>query len=189
MVKPIRIGLKALVTTLCLCGLSQSLLPKAQAQIQPHDVEAQPAEPSLVTPQSRHHYDGYCYERESEAKAQGAIFGMVSNGLISAPPDKTSSEPNPEPNKSPSDSLDQSKIINADLAKSGVIGFQIDRATIQCFENNYYTYGSIYYDPPEPPAGFIIVFFESRPKFERHHFIVYRPSLWNNDGPIMHHRH
>lgn len=118
------------------------------------------AAPSLVSAQgydnrynNYHDYDGYCYERQKDAKADGAVIGAIAGGAIGGTVADTHNK-------------GLGTVLGALVGAA--IGSNAASSKSSCYGGRYYAYQGAYYDPPAPPRGYVTVFFHERPG--RHHF-------------------
>ena len=100
-----------------------------------------------------HSYDGYCYEKRKDAQADGVVIGAIAGGALGGTVANTHNK-------------GAGTVIGALIGAA--VGSNVGRSNVRCYNGNYYAYQGAYYDPPEPPSGYVTVFFHDRP--DGHHF-------------------
>jgi len=104
--------------------------------------------PSLASAQD---YDGYCYQRKSNATATGAVIGAIAGAAIG---------------NGSSHRYDRGGNTVAGAAIGAIVGGAAGNASVDCYEGRYYSYErSGYYAPPPPPQGYSVVYYSSRPRY------------------------
>ncbi len=93
-------------------------------------------------------YDGYCYQRKDQARATGTILGALAGAVIG---------------NSVSRHYDSGFNTIAGAAVGASIGTTVGNSSVTCYGGQYYAYDEGYYAPPPPPAGYDVVYYESRP--------------------------
>jgi hypothetical protein len=94
--------------------------------------------------------DGYCYQRKASARTSGTIFGAIAGGLIG---------------NSLSNRWNRGGNTLGGAMIGGMMGRSLGDDSVQCFQDAYYSYDDGYYAPPEPPRGYVTVYFTSRPHY------------------------
>ncbi|ESQ78121.1 YMGG-like glycine zipper-containing protein [Asticcacaulis sp. YBE204] len=117
------------------------------------------AVPSLASAQG---YDGYCYQRKSNATTTGMVVGAIAGAAIG---------------NSSSHRYDRGGNTIAGAALGAVLGSAVGSSSVSCYEDRYYSYeNSGYYDPPPPPSGYSVVYYSSRPSYGS--YSVYRDRYY-----------
>jgi|GEM_PF-2841260 len=126
---------------------------------------------SLPAAASAQGYDGYCYQKKSNATATGAILGAVVGGVIG--------------NES-SHRYDRGGNTVAGAAVGAAVGGLAGNASVSCYEDRYYSYDAGYYAPPPPPRGYVTVYYNQRPSYG--YRSVYRERYYGRYAPpVVHH--
>lgn len=120
--------------------------------------------PTAASAQPYSRYDGYCYEKREDAKAQGAAFGAVAGAVLGS-------------NVSGHGSKTGGSAVGAILG--ALVGSQIASSENTCYGGDYYSFDNGYYEPPRAPFGYETVFFAMRPSFVRPHYVM-RGPVYNN---------
>lgn len=129
---------------------------------------------SLPSVASAQRYDGYCYQKKSNATATGAILGAVVGGVIG---------------NEASNRWDRGGNTVAGAAVGAAVGGMAGNASVSCHEDRYYSYDAGYYDPPPPPRGYVTVYYNQRPNYG--YRSVYRDRYYGHYAPprAVHHHH
>jgi len=93
---------------------------------------------------------GYCYQRQSSARATGTIVGAVLGGVVG---------------NGLSNRWNRGGNTIGGALVGGMIGNAVGQDSVQCYQNAYYAYDDGYYAPPPPPRGYVTVFFSSSPGY------------------------
>jgi len=93
---------------------------------------------------------GYCYQRQSSARATGTIVGAVLGGVVG---------------NGLSNRWNRGGNTVGGALVGGMIGNAVGQDSVQCYQNAYYAYDDGYYAPPPPPRGYVTVFFSSSPGY------------------------
>lgn len=108
--------------------------------------------------QTTHHsgaaYDGYCYQKNSQARTKGTVIGVaggaVLGNVIAGKGNKT-----------------EGTVLGGILG--GIIGNQVAKnqqnknQNVDCLYGRYYIYENGYYDPEPAPSGYTTTYFYQRP--------------------------
>lgn len=99
-------------------------------------------------------YDGYCYQKNDNTRTTGTVIGAIAGAVLGS-------------NIAGHGNKTSATVTGAVVG--GVAGSQIGgqiKSTnkAKCLGNNYYRYDSGYYEPPAPPAGYRVAFFNQRPR-------------------------
>lgn len=124
-------------------------------------------------------YDGYCYAKKKDAQRNGTVIGAVIGGLIGSQVSKH----------------ERGLGTVGGAVIGGVIGNNAGKSSVQCYNGEYYAYQGRYYDPPRPPAGYTVMYFQHRPPNSYYRNVYYDrsrhsgPPPWNyNDAWRNDHR-
>ncbi len=93
-------------------------------------------------------YDGYCYQKKHDAGTNGLVAGAIIGGIIGS-------------NVAARHHRDSGTAVGAVIG--GAVGSNAGRDSVKCYNGEYYSYDSGYYDPPPAPDGYSVVYFHSRP--------------------------
>ena len=93
---------------------------------------------------------GYCYQRQSSARATGTIVGAVLGGMVG---------------NGLSNRWNRGGNTIGGALVGGMLGNAVGSDSVQCYQNAYYAYDDGYYAPPPPPRGYVTVFFSSSPGY------------------------
>lgn len=100
-------------------------------------------------------YDGYCYQKKSEAKTSGAVVGAVAGAVIGS---------------EVAGRGDRTAGAAAGAAAGAVLGAEAGAGSVNCSGGHYYVYTEGYVPPPPPPPGYTVVYYTARPVG-----VVYQP--------------
>lgn len=99
-------------------------------------------------------YDGYCYQKNSQARTKGTVIGVaggaVLGNVIAGKGNKT-----------------EGTVLGGLLG--GIIGNQVaknrqnNNQNVECLYGRYYIFENGYYEPDSPPAGYTTTYFYQRP--------------------------
>lgn len=96
---------------------------------------------------SAQNYEGYCYQRKKDAGRNGAIVGAIIGGAIGSQVSKN----------------ERGLGTVGGAVIGGAIGNNAGKKSVKCYNGDYYSYESGYYEPAPAPDGYSVVFYESRP--------------------------
>lgn len=111
--------------------------------------------PGVANAHERAEYDGYCYQKKSEAAADGATAGAIAGAVIGS---------------QVADRGDRGAGAAVGAVAGAAAGAEAGRHSVKCYEGAYYVFYDGYAPPPPPPPGYTVVFYSSRPPG-----LVYRP--------------
>ncbi|MFT4089682.1 MAG: glycine zipper 2TM domain-containing protein [Asticcacaulis sp.] len=108
--------------------------------------------------QTTHHsgaaYDGYCYQKNSQARTKGTVIGAaggaVLGNVVAGKGNKT-----------------EGTVLGGILG--GIIGNQVAKnqqnknPNIECLYGRYYIFENGYYEPDAAPSGYTVTYFYQRP--------------------------
>jgi hypothetical protein len=89
---------------------------------------------------------GYCYQRQSSARATGTIVGAVLGGVLG---------------NGLSNRWNRGGNTIGGALVGGMLGNAVGQDSVQCDQNAWYAYDDGYYAPPPPPRDYVTVFFSS----------------------------
>lgn len=104
-------------------------------------------------------YDGFCYQKESNTKTKGTVIGAVAGGALG--------------NVVASDGRKtEGTILGAVIGAA--IGNQVgehqkETARANCLNDQYFVYDNGRYDPPPPPQGYRVAYFNDRPAYNSYY--------------------
>lgn len=93
-------------------------------------------------------YDGYCYQKQKDAGRDGAIVGAVAGGLVGSQVSKN----------------ERGLGAVAGAVVGGLIGNNVGKKSVKCYQNRYYSYEDGYYQPNPPPPGYVVSYYNERPR-------------------------
>jgi hypothetical protein len=104
-------------------------------------------------------YDGYCYQKSSNARTKGTVIGAVAGAAVGS-------------GVAGKGAKTEGGILGAIVG--GAIGNQIGKehketSRANCLNSRYYIYDRGYYDPPSPPNGYRTVYFTDRPQYDNYY--------------------
>ncbi len=103
--------------------------------------------PAMAQNGNGDNYDGYCYQKQGDAKTTGTVVGAVAGGVIGSQVSKN----------------ERGLGTVAGAVIGGAIGRNIGKDSVKCYNGEYYSYQSSRYDPAPPPDGYQTVYYRSRP--------------------------
>ena len=103
--------------------------------------------PAMAQNSNDDNYDGYCYQKQGDAKTTGTVVGAVAGGAIGSQGSKN----------------ERGLGTVAGAVIGGVIGRNIGKDSVKCYNGEYYSYQSSRYDPAPAPDGYQTVYYRSRP--------------------------
>lgn len=124
--------------------------------------------PSLAAAQDVRSYNGYCYVKREDADHSGALVGAVAGGIIGG-------------SISGHDSKGVGTVAGAILGAAIGSSADDEESTVPCYHQRYYSYEGAYYDPPSPPPGYVVAYYQHRPRFNYTYRVYHydqRPSSY-----------
>lgn len=107
-----------------------------------------------AAPALAQNYDGYCYQKNSQARTKGTVIGAAGGAalgnIVAGKGNKT-----------------EGTILGGIVG--GIVGNQVAKnqqnknQSIECLHGRYYIYEDGYYDPPTAPKGYTATYFYERP--------------------------
>jgi|GEM_PF-3608921 len=133
---------------------------------------------SQVTHPSGAAYDGYCYQKNSQARTKGTVIGVaggaVLGNVIAGKGNKT-----------------EGTVLGGILG--GIIGNQVAKnrqnkaPDVECLYGRYYIFENGYYEPEPAPSGYTTTYFYQRPDnaayYVRRNGYDYEWRGYNNTAP------
>ncbi|MDC7674855.1 glycine zipper 2TM domain-containing protein [Asticcacaulis machinosus] len=112
--------------------------------------------PSIAQAQN---YDGYCYQKNSNARTKGTVIGAVAGAAVGS-------------GVAAKGAKTEGGILGAIVG--GAIGNKIakdqkETARANCLNSRYYVYDRGYYEPDSPPDGYRTVYFTERPNYNSYY--------------------
>lgn len=93
-------------------------------------------------------YDGYCYQKKKDAGRDGAIVGAVVGGAVGSQVSKN----------------ERGLGTVAGAVIGGVIGNNVGKKSVKCYQSRYYSYEYGRYEPAPPPDGYVVSYYNERPR-------------------------
>jgi uncharacterized protein YcfJ len=104
-------------------------------------------------------YDGYCYQKETAPRTKGTVVGALAGAAVGNVVAGDGHK---------SDGTIVGALVGA--AVGNAIGNENKKkqkytSSANCLNSRYYIYNDDQYDPPAPPRGYRVAYFDERPRY------------------------